>query len=83
MTDKSQPVTMEMFDEAILPRIEEIFENKLKKYSNDVVGFKDEVMGEIKALRDEVLVTSHHYEKTNKRVDLIDKHLEIDTSTVF
>ena len=83
MTTKSTPVTMEMFDEAILPRIDEIFEEKLKKYSLEVLGFKEEVMSEIQKLRDEVTVTNHHYEKTNERVDIIDKNLGINTSTVF
>ena len=83
MANKPTPITMEMFDEAILPRIDEIFENKLKKYTNEVVGMKDEVVGELQKLRDEVIVTSHHYDKTNKRVNIIDKHLGIDTTTVF
>lgn len=43
----------------------------------------DEVVGELQKLREEVTITSHHYDKTNKRVDIIDKHLRIDTSTVF
>jgi len=83
MAKKQTLITMEMFDEAILPRIEEIFDDKLKKYEIKVVEFKEEVLGEIQKLRDEVLVTSHHYEKTNERVDKIDRHLEIDTSVVF
>lgn len=73
------PITMEMFDEAILPRIEEIFEEKIKKYQVEVLGFKDEVMGEIKALRDEVAVALHQYKRTNNRVDKIDKHSNIST----
>lgn len=63
--------------------IDERFEDKLKVYRNEVVGFKDEVVGELQKLRDEVSVTGHHYEKTNKRVDKIDKHLGINTSVVF
>ncbi len=43
----------------------------------------DEVVGELQKLREEVVFTNHHYEKTNKRVDIIDKHLGIDTSVVF
>lgn len=83
MANKSAPVTMDMFNEAILPRIDEMFEESLKKYTNEVAGFKDEIVGELQKLREEVTVTSHHYEKTNKRVDIIDKHLGIDTSVVF
>ena len=91
---KNVNVTMGMFNEAILPRFDEVIEerlnihdekmeNKLREYRHEVVGFKEGVMGEIQKLRDEVLITGHHYEKTNKRVDLIDKKVGIDTSVVF
>lgn len=87
MTNKPQVITMEMFDQAILPRIDELFEEKLQKYQsetiNEVASFKSEVVGEVQKLREEVIVTNHHYIKTNKRVDLIDKELNIDTSAVF
>lgn len=83
MAKKQTPVTMEMFDEEILPRVGEIFDGKLKKYEVKIIEFKEEVLGEIQKLRDEVLITSHHYEKTNERVDIIDQHLGINTSVVF
>lgn len=41
---------------------------------------EDEVLSELKKLREEVEVSNHHYKRTNKRVDLIDKHLGIITS---
>ncbi len=44
---------------------------------------EDKTMAELKKLREEVALTGHHYKKTNERVDIIDKHLGIDTSTVF
>ena len=44
---------------------------------------EDKVVTELKNLRDEVVVTHHLYEKTNKRVDIVDKNLGIDTSVVF
>ena len=68
---------MEMFEEALLPGIEEIFEDKLKKYQVEVVGFKEEVLGEIKGLRDEVKVTLNQYKRTNEKVDKISKHLDL------
>lgn len=34
-------------------------------------------------LTDEVAATGNLYEKTNKSVDKIDKHLGIDTSNIF
>lgn len=94
MAKNSTAITMELFNEAILPRFEEVveeklnihderMETKLKEYKVEVLGFKEEVMGEIKKLRDEVVITGHHYRNTNKRVDLVDKHLGIDTSVVF
>lgn len=76
---KTTAITMEMFDEAILPRIEEIFEEKLKKYRIEVLEFKEEVLGEIKNLRDEVVVTLHQYERTDQRIGKIDRHLGIST----
>lgn len=87
MTNKPQVITMEMFDQAILPRIDELFEEKLQKYQNEtineVASFKSEVCGELQKLREEVSTTNHLYKKTNERVDLIDKELNIDTSVVF
>ena len=77
LKSKSQNITMEMFEEALLPRIEEIFEDKIKKYQVEVIGFKDEVLGEIKGLRDEVKVTLNQYKRTNKKVDKISKHLNL------
>ena len=74
---KSTPLTLEMFEEALLPRIEEILEEKIQKYRIEVLEFKEEVMGEIKKLREEVAVVVHQYERTNKRVDKISKHLNI------
>lgn len=71
------PITMEMFEEALLPRIEEILEEKIQKYRIEVLEFKEEVMGEIKKLREEVTVVIHQYERTNKRVDKIAKHLNL------
>jgi hypothetical protein len=74
---KNQTITMEMFEDALLPRIEEVFEEKLKKYQIEVVGFKEEVLGEIKGLRDEVKVTLNQYKRTNNKVDNISKHLNL------
>jgi len=74
---RDTPLIFEMFEEALLPRIEEILEEKIQKYRVEVIGFKEEVMGEIKNLREEVTVTLHQYERTNKRVDKIAKHLNI------
>jgi hypothetical protein len=39
-------------------------------------------MNELKKLREEVAATNIQYKRTNKRVDLIDKNLGIDTSLV-
>jgi len=74
---KSTPVTMEMFEVALLPRIEEILNENLQKYKIEVLGFKEEVLGEIKDLREEVQVTLHQYERTNRRVDKIAKKLNL------
>lgn len=61
------------------------FEEKIKYLptKDEFFSKMDEVIGELQKLRDEVVVTHHLYEKTNKRVDLVDKHLNIDTSSVF
>ena len=79
---------MEMFEEAILPRIEEVFDKKMEEYAsktndklnnyrNEVVEFKVEVLGEIKDLREENQIMFKQYERTNDRVDRIAKHLDI------
>jgi len=44
---------------------------------------EDKTMGELKKIREELATTGNLYKKTNKRVDRIDKHLDIDTSVVF
>lgn len=76
MKRKSTPLTFEMFEEAILPRIEEILSEKIKNYRIEVLGFKEEVLGEIRDLRDEVTVASRLYERVDKRVDRIEKLLK-------
>ena len=75
MSKTKTPLTFEMFEEALLPRIEEILDEKIEKYRVEVLGFKEEVLGEIKNLRDEVLVVNHQYDRTNKRVDKLEKLL--------
>jgi hypothetical protein len=63
--------------------VEGRFDVKVKEYKDEVLGFKEEVLGEIQKLRDEVVITGHHYKKTNERVDKIDEHLGINTSVIF
>jgi len=76
------PLTLEMFEEALLPRIEEIVDEKVgklssevKNYRGEIIEFKEAVIGEVKDLRDEVAVALHQYDRTNKRVDKIAQHL--------
>ena len=66
----------EMFEEALLPRIEEILEKKLSKYRVEVIGFKKEVIGEIKDLRDEVVAVNGQYERTNIKVDRLQEKID-------
>lgn len=91
MTQKSHTfLTLEIFDEKIMPRLEKIMEEyrkevqsykvEVQEYKNDVVGYREETSGEIQKLRNEVIVALHQYKRTNRRVDLIDKHLDINTS---
>lgn len=68
--------------------VDEQFEDVKQKISHlpnkdEYYEREDKTMGELKALRDEVAFTTDLYEKTNKRVNIIDKHLGITTSTVF
>lgn len=57
------PLTLEMFVEAILPRLGEMFDEKFSKYREEVLGFKQEVLGEIEKLRQESAVSTHQYKK--------------------
>lgn len=84
MPKPNTPLTFEMFEEALLPRIEEIMDEKIEKYRVEVLGFKEEVLGfkvevlgEIKKLREEVSVVNHQYQRTNQRVDKIEKLLPL------
>ena len=88
MANKKSPVvTLNMFNQEILPRFEEIvaekmaetFDKKFLPYRNEVVDFKVEILGEIKNLREEIAVAGHQYDRTNRRVDKIDEHLGINT----
>ena len=69
-----------MFEEVLLPRIEEGLDEKIEKYRVEVLGFKEEVLGEIKNLRDEVSVVNHQYDRTNKRMNKIEKMLPSNPS---
>jgi hypothetical protein len=92
MIKKQTPLTVEAFQEILMPQIKTLIseshddlEEKIKHLPTKEEYFarEDKTMGELKKLRDEVALTGHHYDKTNKRIDVIDKHLSIDTSTVF
>lgn len=74
---KSTPLTLEIFEEALLPRIEEILEEKTQKYRVEVIGFKEEVMSEVQGLRNEVTATLHQYRRTTDRVEKIENQLNI------
>jgi hypothetical protein len=76
---KGTPLTMEMFEEAIFPRIEQLFDEKVHQMETKFLESEERVMGEIHGLREEVSITLHQYKRTNKRVDEIDKHLGINT----
>ena len=84
MTPKKQtPLTMEMFQKQLLPRIEEIMGEKIEKvttnFRSEVLGFKVEVLGEIKGLREEVTTALGQYKRTNRRVDRIEKYLNLSS----
>jgi len=40
----------------------------------------DKVVGELQKLREEVVLTTQHYEDTNQRIDEIDKHLAFNSN---
>lgn len=71
------PLTVEVFFEEVMPRIEEVLEEKVDKYRNDVLDYKVETVGEIKALREEVIVVNHQYERSDKRLTRVEKKLKL------
>ena len=97
MAKTQTPLTLELFQEILMPQIKllisETIEKELEEKFNEKLSYlptkeefftqEDKVMKELKSLREEVAITGDLYKKTNKRVDLVDKHLGIDTSTVF
>lgn len=88
MTKKQTPLTLEVFEEVLMPQIRLLVSNLKEDIQHlptkeEYFAREDKTMGELKKLRDEVAMTTDLYEKTNKRVDKIDKHLGIDTSVVF
>jgi hypothetical protein len=81
---KTRLLTMEMMEEAILPRIEEMIneraertEARIEEYRNEIIGFKDEVMGKVKNFEEEATVSSYQNRRTVKRVERIEKHLNM------
>lgn len=82
-----------LISETVDEKLEQKLEEKLEEKLNDKLSFfptreeyyarEDKTMKELQSLRKEVAVTNHLYQKTNKWVDKIDKHLGIGTSTVF
>lgn len=92
MVKKQTPLTVEVFQDVLMPQINKKFEEFRTEIAEKInhlptreeyFAREDKTMGELQKLREEVAITGHHYEKTNKRVDIIDKHLGIDTSVVF
>lgn len=88
MAKKQTTLTLEVFEEILLPQINTKIESLRKEFKHlptreQYYAREDKTMGELKKLREEVALTEEHYKKSNKRVDLIDKHLNIDTSAVF
>jgi len=73
------PLTMEMFEVALFPRIEELFDEKVHQIEIKVLESEERIVGELQALRDESAATFAQYERTNKRVDKIDRHLRINS----
>lgn len=87
MVKKQTPLTLEAFEEVIMPQIDEKFEDFEIKINHlptkeEFFSRMDKVMGELQKLRDEVIIVNHQYERTNKRVDKVDKHLNISTAEV-
>jgi hypothetical protein len=88
MTKRQTPLTVEVFQEVFMPEIKGLISDLKIEFSylptkEEYYKREDKTMNELKKLREEVALTNGQYKSTNKRVDLIDKHLGIDTSAVF
>ncbi|PIS00116.1 hypothetical protein COT86_00245, partial [Candidatus Collierbacteria bacterium CG10_big_fil_rev_8_21_14_0_10_43_36] len=57
---------LQFHEKLIVDRLEEKFEIKQKGLRNDILNFKDEVLTEVKDLRQEVTVTSARVTKLEK-----------------
>lgn len=87
MVKKQTVLTLEAFQEVVMPQINGMFKDLKKKINHlptkeEYYKREDKTMNELRKLREEVEVVNHQYKRTNKRVDLIDKHLGINTSSV-
>lgn len=85
MTKKQTPLTLELFEEVLMPKIDKKFDNlelKINHLPTKEQYYKreDKTMGELQKLREEVTVVNHQYDRTNARVDAIDLHLGISTA---
>lgn len=88
MTKKQTLLTLEVFEEVLMPQIRNLINELRDEFSHlptkeEYYTREDKTMSELKKIREEQEVINNLYQKTNKRVDIIDRKLGIDTSVVF
>lgn len=76
MVKKQTALTVEAFQEIIMPQIDKKIDNLRTDISylptkEEYYAREDKTMNELKKLREEVSLVGSHYKSTNKRVDLI------------
>jgi hypothetical protein len=86
------PLTIEFFTEEMLPRIEEVLDqkftvfeektaNELKDINTKILESEEHLIGRLQGIENQLTIATHQYQRTNRRVDKIDSHLGINTNT--
>lgn len=58
-------------------KVKSMLEESETRVRNDVLTFKDEIITEVKHLREEISSALYKYDQSNKRISRIEKHLHL------
>ena len=69
--------TLNEYGEKVLfPRVEQIVDDKMKGYTEQILESNDKVIKELKPLREEQAAVGENYKKLDRRVDNVEKFAE-------
>ena len=63
-------------EKVLLPRVEQIVDDKMKKYTDRILKSNDKVIKELKPLREEQQAINQNYKKLDERMDSVEAFAE-------